>query len=512
MLETLLHYVRAGFAGLYLRTAEEQRVEALLLSAAQDRQRKLFVWSCTEGLRQVHPKLAQGQQTAPQQPITDPVKLLARVQQDDFTEAIVLLRDFHEFLQSSASGISVRRSFRDAIAKCRDKKVALVIVAPRLVLPPEIEKDVTVLDFALPGESELGQVLDFIAGQARVAAPHAAERRAVLDAAKGLTTIEAQDVFSLSLVARNKVFDARFIAGRKAEAVKRVGLLEYYEPEVGLADVGGLENVKEWLRKRRRAFTDEARVFGLPIPKGLLIMGLPGTGKSLTAKAISSEWNLPLLRMDVGAIFGSLVGQSEGNLRSVLSTAEGCAPCVLWLDEAEQINPSRGSIDDTAKRVFKGLMTWMQERRAPVFVVATANDISGVPPEFLRRGRLDEIFFVDLHGEVEREVIWRIQIGKYGRDPQHFDLAKLRQATRGWVGAEIEQAVIDGLYEAFSQDRELEQRDLDAAVAHTVPLSETRKEDIGAMREWARGRAIFASPEETDALPELQTGRAIELE
>lgn len=507
MREQLLQYMRAGFAGLYLRTSEEQRVEALLLSVAMERQRKLLVWSCTEGLRQVHPVPESGQ--APIAPVKDPVKMLEQV--TTFSESVVLLRDFHEFF-AGANSISVRRSFRDAVAKCRDRKVALVIVAPRLVLPPEIEKDVTVLDFALPGEGELGQVLDFIAGQARVAAPQVAERKAVLDAAKGLTTIEAQDVFALSLVARNKSFDPRFIAGRKAEAVKRIGLLEYYEPEVGLADVGGLQNVKAWLSKRRRAFTEEARVFGLPLPKGLLIMGLPGTGKSLTAKAISSEWSLPLLRLDVGAIFGSLVGQSESNLRSVLTTAEGCAPCILWLDEAEQINPSRGSIDDTAKRVFKGLMTWMQERRAPVFVVATANDISGVPPEFLRRGRLDEIFFVDLPGEADREAILGIQITKYGRNPENFDLAKLRQNTRGWVGAEIEQAVVDGLYEAFSQDRELEQCDLDVAVAHTSPLSETRKEDIGAMRQWARGRVIFASPEETDALPDVQTGRAIELE
>jgi len=269
-----------------------------------------------------------------------------------------------------------------------------------------------------------------------------------------------------------------------------------------LNDIGGLDVLKDWLRGRRDAFSDRAREYGLPSPKGLLICGIPGTGKSLTAKATASVFGRPLLKLDAGKLYGSLVGQSESNLRSVIQVAEAIAPCVLWLDELEKGlagSKSSGSTDGgTSSRVFGSFISWMQDRKAPVFVVATANDVTQLPPELLRKGRWDDMMFVDLPNQAEREAIWGIQITKYGRKPEQFDVVALARASDGHTGAEIEQAVIDALYRAFADGREPGMMDLSLALEESVPLSKLMSEQIGALKKWAVGRCRFATSTATE--------------
>jgi SpoVK/Ycf46/Vps4 family AAA+-type ATPase len=289
----------------------------------------------------------------------------------------------------------------------------------------------------------------------------------------------------------------QIVAREKANEVKKNGLLEVCSSAASLADIGGLDLLKGWLVQRKDAFGPEARHYGLPSPKGLLIVGIPGTGKSLTAKATATVFNQPLLKLDAGRLFASLVGQSESNLRSVIATVEAIAPCVLWIDEIEKgfhgARSSGFSDGGTASRVLGTFLSWMQEKAAPVFVVATANDVTQLPPEFLRKGRFDELFFIDLPNREEREAIWRIQIAKYGRKADAFDVAALAHSTEGLTGSEIEQAFLDALYDAFSRREEPTDLSITLQLTDLVPLSKLMAEQISGLRQWAKGRARAAT-------------------
>jgi SpoVK/Ycf46/Vps4 family AAA+-type ATPase len=298
-------------------------------------------------------------------------------------------------------------------------------------------------------------------------------------------------------VVESKQLCSGIVAREKASEVKKGGLLEICALAASLGDIGGLEVLKAWLVQRRDAFGREAKAYGLPSPKGLLIVGIPGTGKSLTAKATATVFNRPLLKLDAGRLFASLVGQSESNLRSVIATVEAIAPCVLWLDELEKGfagSRSSGATDGgTASRVFGTFLSWLQDRTAPVFVVATANDVTQLPPELLRKGRFDELFWIDLPNQQERVAIWRIQIAKFHRQPEKYDTVQLARATEGLTGSEIQQVFIDSLHEAFS--RRAEPTDLSIAMLlnDLVPLSKLMSEQIDALRKWAKGRARGAT-------------------
>ena len=274
--------------------------------------------------------------------------------------------------------------------------------------------------------------------------------------------------------------------------MKKNGLLELIETRESLDSIGGLDLLKDWLLKRREAFTPRAKQYGLPMPKGVLMLGIPGCGKSLTAKATASVFNVPLLRLDAGRIFAGLVGQSESNLRAVIQTAEAIAPCVLWIDEMEKGfagSRSSGSTDGgTSSRVFGSFISWMQEKKSPVFIVATANDVSQLPPEMLRKGRWDELFFVDLPTREEREAIWTIQIGKFKRDAQEFDIRQLAKVTETFTGSEIEQVFIEALYRAFEQEQEPTDLTIGEVLVDFVPLSKLMGESMTALRTWAKGR------------------------
>jgi SpoVK/Ycf46/Vps4 family AAA+-type ATPase len=294
-----------------------------------------------------------------------------------------------------------------------------------------------------------------------------------------------------------KKLDIDIVLDEKKQIIRKSGVLEYYAASTSLKDVGGMEFLKEWLRKRTRSFSDKAAAFGLPAPKGVLLLGVQGCGKSLVAKAIASHWDLPMLRMDVGKVFGSLVGQSEENVRRAIQVAESVAPCVLWVDELEKgfAGVQCGGYGDsgTTQRVFATFLTWMQEKTAAVFLIATANDVSQLPPELLRKGRFDEIFFIDLPDSPEREEIFSIHLKKRKRDPKDFDLKELAKQTAGFSGAEVEQVVIAGLFAAFDKDRELTQEDLLGEAKEFVPLSVMMREEINALREWAKLRTRPAS-------------------
>ena len=291
--------------------------------------------------------------------------------------------------------------------------------------------------------------------------------------------------------------DVNEVFAEKQQIIRKSGLLEYYAASEDFSNVGGLAVLKDWLNKRAVAFTDEARAFGLPAPKGILLLGVQGCGKSLCAKAVSRLWQLPLLRFDMGRMFGSFIGSSEENVRRAIAVAESVAPAILWVDEIDKAfagSQSSGATDGgTTARVFGTFLTWLSEKNAPVFVVATANDVSQLPPELLRKGRLDEIFYVDLPSEEERGEIFRIHLAKRGRDPKNFDLPALAAASRDFSGAEIEEAIISALYDAFYSRQELTTEHVLTALAQTVPLAKTMDEKISHLRHWAEGRARHAS-------------------
>ncbi len=481
MKNQILNYLRAGYPGIYIVSSEEARLEAELKSLAGLLNYRLYAWSVTEGLVDTTNGNVRDAQ--------EPVQVMSVL--DELPEnSLLLLRDFHQFIEDANPVLT--RALKDRLRVCKTKGKAVILLGCRAVLPPELEHEFVVVTFALPGKDQLGLVLDQIAASANLPTPDGQLRELLLDCASGLTTTEAENAFALAVVETGGL-SPQVVAREKASAVRKNRLLELWSSATSLDQIGGLDQLKQWLVQRKDAFGHEARQYRLPTPKGLLIVGIPGSGKSLTAKATATVFNRPLLRLDAGRLFAGLVGQSEANLRSVIGTVEAIAPCVLWIDELEKgFSGARSSgLTDggTASRVFGAFLSWLQEKTAPVFVVATANDISQLPPELLRKGRFDELFFIDLPNQQERHAIWRIQIAKYGRDPERFDLQALAQATEGWTGSEIEQAFIDALYDGFSRREEPTDLSIAAQLNQLVPLSRLMAEQISALRQWAKGRA-----------------------
>lgn len=492
--------VRAKYPIVFVLTWEERRASEAIESIAQELGRKLFTWSLTQGMK---PGVAErsGAEKLPSE-----LEALTQIHAGPEC-ALFHLKDFHPYM----SDTRVIRVFRDLSSRLRSRSQTIVITAPVLRLPVELEKDITVVDFGLPGADEIVEVLDTVLAAIKTA-PNVnssltdAQREQLIKSCQGLTLDEVEAVFARSLV-QKKSLDVDIVLDEKKQIIRKSGLLEYYPANESLKDVGGMENLKEWLRKRAQCFSEKAADFGLPAPKGVLLLGVQGCGKSLVAKAIASHWNLPMLRMDVGKIFGSLVGQSEENVRRAIQVAESVAPCVLWADELEKgfagVAGSGYGDSGTTARVFATFITWMQEKTSPVFIVATANDVSQLPPELLRKGRFDEIFFIDLPDTEEREDIFRIHIKKRDRNPDSYDLDELAKRTKGFSGAEIEQAVVAGLFAAFDAGRDLEQRDIEAEIEDVVPLSVMMREDIEALREWAQLRTRPASRNDDEPEREL---------
>lgn len=373
-------------------------------------------------------------------------------------------------------------------------------MSPFHKIPVELEKDIVVLDFPLPQSLELETVLDKALEQSRQKKLLPQVKEKLVRAALGLTIDEAQKVYRKAQVKAGQLTEeeVEIVLSEKKQLIRRNGILDYVEEDKTIEAVGGLEELKRWLTQRSDAFSARAREYGLPQPKGMLILGVPGCGKSLIAKTTSRLWGLPLLRLDMGRVYdGSTVGKSEANLRNALKTAESISPAILFIDELDKaFAGSGGSADSdggTSSRIFGSFLTWMQEKTSPVFVMATANRIERLPSEFLRKGRFDEIFFVDLPNTQEREAIFKIHLGNRRNEIERFDLAQLANVSEGFSGAEIEQAIIAAMYEAFAQEREFTQLDIIAAMKCTLPLSRTMTEQVTALRDWARKRARPAS-------------------
>ena len=490
--------IRARYSLLYVVSWEERRVLAALREIVVGQEKRFYTWSETMGLRGGEQHLTEG---AADPRTRDPVKVLDTIR-TAAEPAVYVLKDFHVFLSSSyphASGVI--RQLRDLAAALHTAYTTVILLSPVLQLPDELQKAVTVIDYDLPALRDLDGLLtravNSVQGQAGVNVTLSAEQRErVLKAALGLTLSETENVFAKCIVEKGS-FDVGLILAEKRQLIRKSGVLEYFESRDNVEDIGGLEILKAWLQNRALAFTEKAQRFGLPAPRGILLLGVQGCGKSLTAKAVAQLWRLPLLRLDVGRIFAGLVGSSEENMRRAIQMAETVSPCVLWLDEIEKglagVQSSGFADAGVTARVFATLNTWMQEKTKPVFVVATANDISQLPPELLRKGRFDEIFFVDLPSEEERREIFAIHLRKRKRDAKAFELDRLAAESAGFSGAEIEQAIISGLYAAFEGERELTTGDVLEALGQTVPLSITMREEITLVRRWAKGRARPAS-------------------
>ncbi len=488
MQEELNVLVQAQYPLLYLVTSEEERAEqAISEIAIQLRpQRRVFVWTVTHGIVEYgQPRSVAQHSTVSPQPA---IEWVMRQREP----GIFIFKDLHPFIDNA----EVTRWLRDAIASFKGSQKTIILMSPVQNIPIELEKEVAVIDFALPNMAELNQVLTSHLEQFRGRRLTTEGREKLLKAALGLTRDEAEKVYRKAQVTAGCLTEQEvdIVLSEKKQLIRRNGILDYIEEDETLDSVGGLEELKRWLRQRSNAFTERAREYGLPQPKGMLILGVPGCGKSLIAKTTARLWGLPLLRLDMGRVYdGSMVGRSEANLRNALKTAESISPAILFIDEIDKaFAGSAGSADSdggTSSRIFGSFLTWMQEKTSPVFVMATANRVERLPGEFLRKGRFDEIFFVDLPNAEERQDIFRIHLQKRRREIARFDLEQLANVCDGYSGAEIEQALIAAMYDAFAQDREFTQLDIIAAIKSTLPLSKTMTEQVTALRDWARQRA-----------------------
>jgi hypothetical protein len=495
-LETL---IRARYPIIYIITSEEMRVQNVVVGIAQKRQKKVFEWSYSTGIVPAGTSIqSQKNRSASTK---DPLMALDQVI-EHVEPAIFIFKDFHPFL--SKNNFAIVRKLKEIGLHLKNSFKSILLVSPLLEIPTELEKEITVLNYPLPSREDLSELLDKIIAdvsqfkQVKIDLDDTGRER-LLQAALGLTLGEAENVFAKIIVKSERLCgdDVNDVFAEKQQIIRKSGLLEYYATDESFSNVGGMAVLKDWLNKRAAAFTKEARAFGLPAPKGILMLGVQGCGKSLCAKAVSTQWQLPLLRFDMGRMFGSLVGSSEENVRRAIAVAESVAPAILWVDEIDKAfagSQGSGSTDGgTTARVFGTFLTWLSEKTAPVFVVATANDISQLPPELLRKGRLDEIFFVDLPSKEERKEIFRIHITKRGRDPEKFDLAALAESAKDCSGAEIEEAINSALYDCFYAKEEITTESVLATLSQTVPLAKTMDEQINRLRAWVEGRARNAS-------------------
>jgi len=508
------HLMRARYPLIYILSSEEKRVEKSIADVLHAREAqknyrtKIYTWSVTEGVR------VGGENHGDSK---DPLKALRFILEAKKDErAVFILRDLHAFQKNP----EVVRLLRDLARNLKETLKTVFLISPILQIPPELDKEVAVVEYPLPELSEIDQILARVSKMVSgTAVPSGSEREHIVEAALGLTADEAENVFAKSLVQTGGQFDIDVILSEKERIVRKSGVLEFFRTHEQLDNIGGLDLLKSWLNKRQTAFSEEARKFGLPRPKGILMIGVPGGGKSLTAKAVGAAWRLPLLRLDVGKIFAGIVGSSEENMRRAIQMAEAVAPSILWVDELEKGFSGTGSSNNsdggTAARVFGSFITWLQEKTSPVFVIATANNVDELPPEMMRKGRFDEIFFVDLPSLPERKEIVSIHLKRRGRDPAGFDLDLLAQKSDGMTGPEIEQAVVSALFDEYSlhgAQGVLHTAGVVHSLQETVPLSKTMKEKIAALRNWCKTRARPASSEYQAEQVTTQSGRALDID
>jgi MoxR-like ATPase len=503
--------IRSSHPLVVIETVEEERVLALLQSVTAQERMPLFEWSITRGLTRADEGATLSKMTA------TPLAVLQHLH-GLTVEAVFWLKDLGPHLQDPA----VCRQLREVAAIYSRSRATCVLTGQPITLPLDLDKMAVRLDLKLPDRDELRSMLRGLLqslGSRSTSRPRSTtlvqsilssisetkkaqngpsskESEAILRALQGLTLHQARQVIAQCIVERGTLSaeDVQTILKRKVQAIKDGGLLEYYPLEDNRFELGGFTNLKSWLERAQVGFTAEAKSLNLTPPRGIMLVGVPGCGKSLAAKAIAREWKLPLLKLDAGRLFDKFVGESEKNFRKAIEMAESLSPIILWIDEIEKAMVAGGGSGDAdaglSRRLFGAFLTWLQEKKQDVFVVATANDLSSLPPELLRKGRFDEIFFVDLPDDTERESIWKIHLGLRKQDSKKFDLSKIVSASDGFSGSEIEQAVVAALYRALHQKTPLTTDLLIEELTHTVPLSVTRREDIDALRQTAEGRFV----------------------
>ncbi|TLN21572.1 AAA family ATPase [bacterium] len=482
--------IRSRQPVISLVTGEEARARDLVKLVAQDLgKRDLFLWNSVMGFRR------EGEGSNPlEEGRMDPLTALQRIEAFK-GEGIFLILDFHPYFEEPV----VVRMIRNLIYSLKSSKKTLIMLSPFFKLPAEIRDDVPQVFMPLPDYDTLSALLHNLCESRGVKVDLNKEsEEKLVKSALGLTENQARGVFLKSVLKHEVINQSaiQLVLSEKQKIIKKDEVLEFFPTREKIGDIGGLDNLKEWLKKRDKAFSSRAKEYGLPDPKGILIIGVQGTGKSLTAKATSALWRLPLLRMDLGKVFGSLVGESEERIRKALVLAEAISPCILWIDEIEKAFSSVVSAGDsgTSARVFGTFLTWMQEKSKPVFVIATGNDIANLPPELMRKGRFDEIFFVDLPNYEERVEIFRVHLSKVRPVVRNFDIPKLAGATSGFSGAEIEQAIINAMYNAFDDnEREFSSEDICTGVKEVIPISKLMHERIEKLRDWASERTRRAN-------------------
>ena len=480
--------LRACYPLIYIPTNEEERAEkAIALATEKLNKRNVYIWDFVNGYQE-NPNNAGFGKRNPLQAL----EFVTRMPKN--AGGVFILRDFQRFLED----IAISRELRNLARELKSQPKNIIIIAPQVQIPEELTEVITVVDFALPSTPEIKSEIERL-----ISATGQNLSEQLLDelvrAAKGLSLERIRRVLTKAIATNGKLEpdDVELILEEKRQSIRQTQILDYYPATEQISDIGGLDNLKSWLLRRGGAFSEQARAYGLPNPRGLLLVGIQGTGKSLTAKAIAHHWHLPLLRLDVGRLFAGLVGESESRTRQTIELAEALSPCILWIDEIDKGFAGLDGKGDsgTTSRVFGTFITWLAEKKTPVFVVATANNIRALPPEMLRKGRFDEIFFVGLPSESERQAIFDVHLAKLRpHNLGNYDIKRLAYETPDFSGAEIEQTIIEAMHIGFSQNRDFTTDDILEAASQIVPLAKTAQEQIEFLQKWvAAGKARLAS-------------------
>ncbi len=480
--------LRSRYPLIYIPTGEEERLEKVIIQAAQGLgDRPVYIWDFVDGY--------QNNLNDPGFGKRNPLQALEFVEKFPANSPVIfILRDFQRFLED----ISIARKLRNLARSLKSQPKNIVIIAPIISIPPELAEVITVLEFPLPTGAEIRQeVQNLLLAMGQKLGEQVVDE--LVRSAQGLSMERIRRVMARAIAAHGEIQpeDVELMLEEKRQTIRQTQILDYYPAREQISDIGGLDNLKDWLLRRGGAFTEKARQYGIPHPRGLLLVGIQGTGKSLTAKAIAHHWHLPLLRLDVGRLFGGLVGESESRTRQMIQLAEALAPCILWIDEIDKAFSGIDSRGDggTTNRVFGTFINWLAEKKSPVFVVATANNIQALPPEMLRKGRFDEIFFVGLPNQEERQAIFSLHLQRLRpHNLKSYDIDRLAYETPDFSGAEIEQTIIEAMHLGFSQNRDFTTDDVLEAASQIIPLARTAQEQIQLLQNWAAsGKARLAS-------------------
>ena len=486
--DELALFLKARYPIIYINTIEEDRVEYIIRKNIKTNlNRSIYSWDFVDG----YTNNPNNEGFAKRNPL-QALELVERLSAE--TPALFILKDFNRFL----TDLSISRKLRNISRILKLQPKTIIIIGSDLTIPKELQDLLTVLQFQLPLESEISQELDRLVTSLNIKIdPQLFEN--LTRACQGLSLERIRRVLS-KIIATYKTIDNNSIAillSEKKQIISQTEILEYTSVDEKITNLGGLDNLKDWLRKRKTAFGIQASNYGLPTPRGLLLVGIQGTGKSLTAKAIANEWQLPLLKLDVGKLFGGIVGESESRLRQMINVAETISPCILWIDEIDKAftnNDNKGD-SGTSNRVLATFVSWLSEKKKPVFVIATANNIDLLPLEIIRKGRFDEIFFLDLPKKEEREEIFKIHIKEFRPNSwESFDYNKLAELSESFSGAEIRQSIIEGMYHAFYEKREFTTDDISMALTELIPLANLESNQMVKLQNWASsGRIRLAS-------------------